>query len=90
MLVVINLFLTNKPYSFQNTMTISTGLSDFHKMILTVLKSTFVKAAPKVKSWTLFSRHMRNVVEKCFSANVPKVLIFVLLLRTETINDFSY
>ena len=44
----IDLFLTSNTYSFQNTMAISTGLSDFHKMILTVLKSTFVKAAPKV------------------------------------------
>ena len=36
----IDLFLTNSPHSFQNTMTISTGLSDFHKMIITVLKSS--------------------------------------------------
>ena len=34
----INLFLTNSPHSFQNTMTISTGLSGFHKMIISVLK----------------------------------------------------
>ena len=39
----IDLFLTNSPHSFQNTVTISTGLSDFHKMIITVLKSAFVK-----------------------------------------------
>ena len=26
--------------------------------------------------WILISRHMRNVAEKCFSVNVPKVLIF--------------
>ena len=39
----IDLFLTNSPHTFQNTMTISTGLSDFHKMIITVLKSSFVK-----------------------------------------------
>ena len=34
----INLFLTNDPNSFQYTMKKSTGLSDFHKMIITVLK----------------------------------------------------
>ena len=44
----------------------------------------------EVNSWTLISRHFRNVAEKCFSANVPKVLIFGLLVRTGTINDFSY
>ena len=42
-----------------------------------------------VQSWTLISRLFRNVAEKCFSANVPKVLIFGLLIRTESINDFS-
>ena len=39
------------------------------------------------KSWTLISRHMRNFPEKCFSANVPKVLIFGLLVQG-TNNDF--
>ena len=39
----IDLFLTNSPHSFQNTMTISKGLSDFHKMIITVLKSSSIK-----------------------------------------------
>ena len=43
----------------------------------------------EVQSWTLISRRFRNVAEKCFSANVPKVLIFGLLIRTGTINDFS-
>ena len=39
----IDLFLTNSPHSFQNTMKISTGWSDFHKIIITVLKSSFIK-----------------------------------------------
>ena len=42
----------------------------------------------QVQSWTLISRHFRNMAEKCFSADVPKVLIFGLV-RTGTINDFS-
>ena len=32
---------------------------------------------------------MRNLAKKCFSANVPKVLFFGLLVRTGTISDFS-
>ena len=43
----IDLFVTNSPRSFQNTITLASGLSDFHKMILTILKSTFPKAKPK-------------------------------------------
>ena len=39
----IDVFLTNSPHSFHNTMTISTGLSDFQGMIITVLKSSFIK-----------------------------------------------
>ena len=34
----IDLVITNSASSFQNTKEISTGLSDFHKMVITVLK----------------------------------------------------
>ena len=41
-----DLILTNFKYNFQNTSTITTGFSDFHKMTVTVLKTEFVKADP--------------------------------------------
>ena len=44
----IDLFLTNSPLSFQNTTTVTTGLSDFHKMVVTVMKTTFPKAQPRI------------------------------------------
>ena len=44
----IDLFLTNTPPSFQNTIAVETGLSDFHKMVVTVMKTTFPKAQPKI------------------------------------------
>ena len=44
----MDLFITNSYRSFQKTTTITTGLSDFHKMTLTVLKTTFPKSIPKV------------------------------------------
>ena len=44
----IDLFITNKYRNFQNTTAISTGLSDFHKMSLTVMKTKFKKQQPKV------------------------------------------
>ena len=43
----IDLFLTNSRNSFKNSTVISSGLSDFHKMIVTVLKTTIVKGKPK-------------------------------------------
>ena len=44
----IDLILTNKQKSFQNSMTVETGLSDFHMLTVTVLKTTFRKLPPKV------------------------------------------
>ena len=44
----IELILTNRPNSFQNSMVIETGLSDFHKLTATVLKTSFRKMPPKV------------------------------------------
>ena len=43
----IDLFITNSANSFQNTTSVFTGLSDCHKMVLTVMKSTFPKGKPK-------------------------------------------
>ena len=43
----IDLFLTNSRNSFKNSTVISSSLSDFHKMIVTVLKTTIVKGKPK-------------------------------------------
>ena len=37
----IDLFLTNSPDSFHSTQAISTGLSDVHKLVMTVMKTSF-------------------------------------------------
>ena len=37
----IDLILTNSPYSFQNSYVVETGLSDFHKMTVTVMKTAY-------------------------------------------------
>ena len=43
----IDLAITNSSSSFQNSEAISTGLSDFHRIVITVLKQTFQKSSPK-------------------------------------------
>ena len=43
----IDLILTNRQKGFQNSTIIGTGLSDFHKLTVTVLKSYFKKLNPK-------------------------------------------
>ena len=52
----IDLILTNRPRSFQKSTAIETGLSDFHKMAITILKTSFKKAPPRV----ILYRNFRN------------------------------
>ena len=47
----IDLILTNSPRSFQNSSVFETGLSDFHKLTITVLKQYFPKLKPKVANY---------------------------------------
>ena len=47
----VDLTLTNRPRSFQNPCTLETGLSDFQKMTLTVLKSSFPKQKPRILNY---------------------------------------
>ena len=43
----IDLILINSPRSFFNTKTCFTGVSDCHKLVLSVFKATFSKTGPK-------------------------------------------
>ena len=45
---LIDLFLTEKPLSFQKTHVARTSLSNCHKLIFTLLNSYFQKQPPKV------------------------------------------
>ena len=47
----IDLILTNRPRSFCNSDTLETGLSDFHKLTVTILKMFFKKQSPNVISY---------------------------------------
>ena len=44
----IDLLLTNFPKNFQNSSVVETGLSNFHKIAVTVMKTNFWKLEPKV------------------------------------------
>ena len=57
----IDLFLTNSPSSFQHTKTISTGLSDCHKMVVTVNENTFKKQKGKEIFYRDYKRFNGNV-----------------------------
>ena len=44
---LIDLILTNRTFSFKNTQSFETDLSDHHHMVYTMLKTTFQKSEPK-------------------------------------------
>ena len=59
----IDLILTNCPGSFQNSCVVETGLSDFHKMVVTVMKTSYRKSQPKI----IHYRNYKNLFHKrCF------------------------
>ena len=53
----VDLFVTNKSRSFMKTTTVSTGLSDFHKMIVTVMRTTFPKNEPSIIRYRDYSNY---------------------------------
>ena len=50
----IDLIITSRPKSFQNSMFIETGLSDFHKMCITVMKMYYSKQKPTIIHYRKF------------------------------------
>ena len=78
----IDLIITNKALSFQNTVGVSTGLSDFHKMIITSMKATFPKCPPKVITY----RDMRNFKKAAFKKDLKEQLNSI---KTNTYIDFE-
>ena len=53
--------LTNSYRSFQNSCAIETGLSDFHRMVVTVMKAYFQKQKPKVVTYRNHKNFSENV-----------------------------
>ena len=62
----IDLILTNRANSFQNSSSVETGLSDFHHLVLTVLKTSYKKKPPK----KVIYRHYKNYSKQTFLNNL--------------------
>ena len=89
----IDLILTNKRNSFLNSQTIETGLSDFHKMTITVLKSFFQKQEPvtiKYRDYkgfdnSIFRAELNEMLNDTYNKNTVNYksfeLIFMILLN---------
>ena len=65
----IDLIITNRPKSFQNSMVIETCLSDFHKMYITVMKMYYSKQKPTIIHYGKFKdfKDLQTVLIKSFN-----------------------
>ena len=67
----IDIMLANKPRSFQTKCVIETGLSDFRKMTISVLKMDFRKLPPKIINYkdfiTFDNKRFMNSLRYTFS-----------------------
>ena len=52
----IDLILTNSPRSFQGFCVGETGLYDFHKLVVTIMKTTFQRLPPKIRTYRNFRK----------------------------------
>ena len=66
----IDLILTTKKHNFQKSQSFETGLSDYHHMIYTMLKTTFKRIPPK----TVTYRCYRKFSEDAFRSDLQKNL----------------
>ena len=67
----IDFFLTNRQRTFQCTTTIETGISDFHKLVVTVLKTFYQKQKPKI----IHYRNYENFESDNFRQDLKKELL---------------
>ena len=64
----IDLFLSNRPRTFQCTATVETDISDFYKLVVTVLKTFYKKQRPKITHY----RNYKNFENNNFRQDLQK------------------
>ena len=65
----LDLMLINRQHSFQNSCVIDTRLSDFYKMTVTVLRSYFLKAEPKIVLYRDYKQFSNNEFRSIINTN---------------------
>ena len=81
----IDLILTNQETHFQNSTTIESGLSDFHKMVVTVLKTSFQKRSPT----TIKYRNYSKFNDEYFRQDLSNELLLNCKLHNITYEEFK-
>ena len=76
----IDLILTNCLIYFQNSSTFETGLSDFHKLILTLFKSEIPEQQPNMTPYRNYKRFDRETFEIVISKKIEENTSWILEL----------
>ena len=84
----IDLFLTNRQQYFQQTCAIETGISDFHKMVFTVMKTHYKKQKAK----TIQYRNYKHFHEQSFNFELNSELLKIDINNAElkAFNEFFF
>ena len=69
----IDLILTNKPRSFQKSSVLETGLSDFHLLTFTILKTHFRKKPPQIVKYRDFRKYSIEGFQHDLEVKLSKV-----------------
>ena len=93
----IDLILTNSPYSFQNSCVIETGLSDFHMMTVTVMKTTYEKLKPSIVNYRDYKNFCNDTFRQVIFEKLSTEIINtncggfekILQICIDTLNIFS-
>ena len=78
----IDLILTNCPKSSMNTQTVETGLSDFQKLTLTVLKIHYAKPSTKIAAYRDYKNFSDENFRSDFHNETGRFFSFLLLILT--------
>lgn len=76
---LLNVLLSNKPNCFQKTTIFETGLSDCHKLVITIFGSTFIKLPLK----TITVKSYKHFNEKLFVHEFDQKLIQGDIYKTD-------
>ena len=72
-------FLTNRQQCFQQTRAIEKGISDFHKMVVTVMKTHYKKQKPK----TIQYRNYKHFHQQSFNFQLNSELLKIDITNAE-------
>ena len=92
----IDLISTNKSRCFQNTSVIETGLSDFHKLTVSVMKASFLKQVPKILNYRIYKYFSNDIFRNELMYEIRKIglnliscgqfeIIFMTILNTHAL-----